>query len=537
MGKSPAKWFRSVLLGKKSSKSGIPSKKSVKNKGSLVSSKESASNLSTDLLSLVPETLPVSTLQLKEDSNSVKGEAEKSLSGEVVNTSINQNDSAGSASEVTVNLTDDLEKLQLVQAATKAQAAYRGYRARQAFQTVKRIVKLQAQIRGHLVRRQAVSTLNSILGVVKIQALVRGQIGRRSNFKGEVFTNQALGHFKTKASIPADKLLDNAFTKKLLSWSPNTVPLQLHYGPEEPNSGDEWLKRWTISKVWIPQSEPKHISDPNHQTSKIDDRSNHLSSEAEKVKSNSKATITQHSAKSVSEIEKIRINLKKISKPIIEESACPEADTDSSMQNLKQPPTTTDDIPRIEPDKYAVVETLVQEGFSMVTSHNEFSSIQSKVEPTKPDDVETHVEKLSKTSPGPIAVKNHEEDVITSDNKVLNSNHKNRKRRVSLPLKCDIDSGTHPTTRKLPSYMTPTQSARAKMREQASPRDGQDGLENITVMRRYSMPSLSIGKMSSSPRIQKHVIQASGKEGIKIDRSLSTSRDGSDKAIRAEWKR
>lgn len=54
-------------------------------------------------------------------------------------------------------------------------------KARRAFHTLKGVVQLQALIRGHLVRRQAVSTLYCVKGIVKFQALVRGHRVRCSN--------------------------------------------------------------------------------------------------------------------------------------------------------------------------------------------------------------------------------------------------------------------------------------------------------------------------------------------------------------------
>jgi hypothetical protein len=47
--------------------------------------------------------------------------------------------------------------------------------ARRAFRALKGIIRLQALIRGHLVRRQAVSTLRATWLIVKFQALVRGR--------------------------------------------------------------------------------------------------------------------------------------------------------------------------------------------------------------------------------------------------------------------------------------------------------------------------------------------------------------------------
>lgn len=59
-------------------------------------------------------------------------------------------------------------------------------KARRAFQALKGIIRLQALTRGHLVRRQAVATLCSMLGIVKLQALVRGREVRKSKLGLEV---------------------------------------------------------------------------------------------------------------------------------------------------------------------------------------------------------------------------------------------------------------------------------------------------------------------------------------------------------------
>lgn len=53
--------------------------------------------------------------------------------------------------------------------------------ARRAFRALKGIIRLQALIRGHLVRRQAVSTLHATWLIVKFQALVRGRNVRISS--------------------------------------------------------------------------------------------------------------------------------------------------------------------------------------------------------------------------------------------------------------------------------------------------------------------------------------------------------------------
>lgn len=57
-------------------------------------------------------------------------------------------------------------------AATRIQTAFRGYLARKALRALKGLVRLQAIIRGHAVRRQTISTLKCLHSIVTIQSQV-----------------------------------------------------------------------------------------------------------------------------------------------------------------------------------------------------------------------------------------------------------------------------------------------------------------------------------------------------------------------------
>ena len=77
--------------------------------------------------------------------------------------------------------------------------------ARRAFRTLKGIIRLQALIRGHLVRRQAVSTLHAIWLIVKFQALVRGRNARLSSAAmqlSEKFGRHKFGVSTSPCSLP-----------------------------------------------------------------------------------------------------------------------------------------------------------------------------------------------------------------------------------------------------------------------------------------------------------------------------------------------
>lgn len=55
------------------------------------------------------------------------------------------------------------------------------FQARRAFQALKGIIRLQALVRGHLVRRQAVVTLLCLQSIIKLQAAFHGQRVRASD--------------------------------------------------------------------------------------------------------------------------------------------------------------------------------------------------------------------------------------------------------------------------------------------------------------------------------------------------------------------
>ncbi|KAL1542932.1 protein IQ-DOMAIN 32-like [Salvia divinorum] len=123
------------------------------------------------------------------------------------------------------------------------QTAVRGLLARRVLLKEKSARKLQAVIRGHIVRSHAVGTLRCVQAIVKIQALVRA---RQTHLQNKKEAKASQPH--TYVSI--EKLLSNAFARQLMEASPRTKPMNIKCDPSRSDSAWTWLGRWmSVSSV------------------------------------------------------------------------------------------------------------------------------------------------------------------------------------------------------------------------------------------------------------------------------------------------
>lgn len=81
-------------------------------------------------------------------------------------------------------------------AAVKIQTVFRAHLARKALRALKGLVKLQALVRGFLVRKRAAATLHSMQALIRAQAAIRSERARRSFTKDhEIRHRKSIGRF------------------------------------------------------------------------------------------------------------------------------------------------------------------------------------------------------------------------------------------------------------------------------------------------------------------------------------------------------
>ncbi|KAI3734355.1 hypothetical protein L6452_13823 [Arctium lappa] len=141
------------------------------------------------------------------------------------------------------------------------QAAVRRFLAQRQLIRHKNVVKLQAAVRGHLVRNHAVGTLRCVQAIVKMQTLVRARHAERSAVADKGVQYPGINSHPTYVSM--DKLLSNKLARQLLESTPKTKQINVKCDPSKSDSAWNWLERWmSVSSPETTESRaPKQVQD------------------------------------------------------------------------------------------------------------------------------------------------------------------------------------------------------------------------------------------------------------------------------------
>ncbi|KAK9067235.1 hypothetical protein SSX86_014561 [Deinandra increscens subsp. villosa] len=244
MAKSPGQRIKTMLFGKKPSKSNL-SKDSTLDKKTTITINSHSMDLVADCMEI---SSPVRHVINESGEHT---HFEKSSSAILMHDiSENVRNTKG------FNAANEVELIRLEQAATKAQAAFRGYLARRAFWALKGIIRLQALARGHLVRRQTVATLTFMRAIVEFQALVRDQSVRLSRNGTQILHKRTPGNPVVTCTPPEDPSQPRVVVRSVPPTSDFMCrALQMHYHALHLHRESHAMMQWTVDLLrdWAAQ--------------------------------------------------------------------------------------------------------------------------------------------------------------------------------------------------------------------------------------------------------------------------------------------
>ncbi|KAK9066176.1 hypothetical protein SSX86_013497 [Deinandra increscens subsp. villosa] len=178
-------------------------------------------------------------------------------------------------------------------AAIRIQSVFRSFLARRALRALKALVRLQAIVRGRLVRKQADVTLRCMQALVRAQARARAQSARTTecplasrnqvgtvkkpeggwcNSNGTAEELRTKEQMKQDGAIKRDRAKAYAFYQQRQRTNPsNSLATNKTGSPRsgKQNSEWSWLNGWMAAKTWESNASHKASSE----TKNLDDRS------------------------------------------------------------------------------------------------------------------------------------------------------------------------------------------------------------------------------------------------------------------------
>ncbi|MCL7049184.1 hypothetical protein MKW94_016702 [Papaver nudicaule] len=214
------------------------------------------------------------------DDNIPKGEISQNTDPKVGDDGVHIDSDAASSADSSLQVQDVNQiKVNKVEewAATLIQTAFRGFLARRALKALKGLVRLQALVRGHAVRKQAAITLRCMQALVRVQARVRARrvrIALESQSSQQKVQEQLLHEARVKeieegwcdsagsveeiqakllkrqeAAAKRERAMAYALANQ---WQAGSRQQASHTGfePDKSNWGWNWLERWMAVRPW-----------------------------------------------------------------------------------------------------------------------------------------------------------------------------------------------------------------------------------------------------------------------------------------------
>ncbi|KAK2404666.1 Protein of unknown function (DUF4005) [Trifolium repens] len=177
-------------------------------------------------------------------------------------------------------------RLPVETAAVRIQSAFRGYLARRALRALKSLVKLQALVRGHIVRKQSADMLRRMQTLVRLQTQARASRAHLSSSDNLHSFKSSLSHYPVPEEyehphpVYGTKFGGSSILKRCSS-NANFRKIE----SEKPRYGSNWLDHWMQDNsknrqvdnqksdkilevdTWKPHDSPsKHSTKPQNQS-------------------------------------------------------------------------------------------------------------------------------------------------------------------------------------------------------------------------------------------------------------------------------